>query len=73
MRQVTAERNTKYSVGNKFHSGVKHSEAARKKISENNGSLGSKWMILGRESKRIPADQVESHLNIGWRFGRVMR
>ncbi len=73
MRSTTAARNKKYSVGNKFRLGINHSEEARKKISENNGSRGSKWMLRGDVSKKVPKDQVDDHLSDGWQFGRTMR
>ena len=73
MRLVTSERNKKYNVGNKHHLGVAHSEETRKRISENNGSRGSKWMTLDDVSKKIPSVLIESHLRDGWRYGRVMR
>lgn len=72
MRKATTSRNKRLNPGNTYALGMKHSAESRKKISENNGSRGSKWMTLGNVSKKIPSDQVETQLNAGWKFGRVM-
>lgn len=73
MRRTTSLRNLRSNPGNSYALGMKHTTEARKKISENNGSHGSKWMTLGNVSKKIPSDQIDDRLNDGWKFGRVMR
>ncbi len=53
--------------------GQKHSEVSRKKMRANgNGSINQKWMchpVLG--VKRVVPDQLKTHLDDGWKFGRA--
>lgn len=70
-RMERSIRNVDHNRNNKFALGYKHSAEGKKRISNNNGARGCKWMNDGSVTERVSAMQIYDRLNNGWQFGRL--
>lgn len=48
----------------------KMSNAGKKRVGKNNSQYGTCWVIKGNTPKKIKGNELEDHLNDGWRRGR---
>jgi len=69
-----------YEKNNGSFKGKKHTEEARKKISEassnrekgkGNSNYGMKWMNNNIQSKKIKKEEIQHYLDNGWKFGKL--
>ena len=85
MSEINKESYHKFSKGEKFvcnWEGRKHSEETKKKMSEDrknkyglgesNSNYGSKWMTKNGISKLISKNDIQTFVNDGWSFGRIV-